>query len=221
MAEQKTSEVQASYDRVAGEYARHIYDELRHKPLDRQLLDRFADRAKGTGVTCDLGCGPGQVARYLHDHGVMVCGADLSPGMVDRARELNPGIEFRQADMLALDSADGAWAGITAFYAIVNLPPEDLVPAMREMYRVLQPGGLLLLSFHIGEETLHEDELWGEKISLDFHFFRTQQVTDCLRSAGFVIEEVIEREPYAPDVEYQSRRAYILAQKPMMKTISE
>ena len=68
MAEQKTSEVQASYDRVAGEYARHIYDELRHKPLDRQLLDRFADRVKGAGVTCDLGCGPGQVARYLHDH---------------------------------------------------------------------------------------------------------------------------------------------------------
>ena len=138
--------------------------------------------------------------------------------MVDRARELNPGIEFRQADMLALKLADGAWAGITAFYAIVNLPPEDLVPAMREMHRVLQPGGLLLLSFHIGEETVHEDELWGNKVSLDFYFFRTQQVTDCLRSAGFVIEEVIEREPYAPDVEYQSRRAYIFAQKPMMMT---
>jgi ubiquinone/menaquinone biosynthesis C-methylase UbiE len=139
---------------------------------------------------------------------------------VKRARQLNPGIEFAQGNMLSLDVVGGAWAGITAFYAIVNLPPDDLVPAMREMYRGLQPGGLLLLSFHIGEEIVHEDNLWGRKVCLDFYFFRSELVTDCLRSAGFVIEEIIEREPYAPDVEYQSRRAYIFAQKPMTKTIS-
>jgi ubiquinone/menaquinone biosynthesis C-methylase UbiE len=220
MAEQKTGEVQSSYDSAADEYARHIYDELRHKPLDRQLLDRFADRVKNAGLTCDIGCGPGQVARYLHNNGVAACGVDLSPGMVKRARQLNPGIEFAQGNMLSLDVADGTWAGITAFYAIVNLPPDDLVPAMREMYRVLQPRGLLLLSFHIGKEIVHQDDLWGCKVCLDFYFFRTEQVTDCLRSAGFVIEEIIEREPYAPDIEYQSRRAYIFAQKPMMKTIS-
>jgi len=39
-------------------------------------------------------------------------------------------------------------------------------------------------------------------------------VADYLRAAGFVIEEIVEREPYAPDVEYQSRRAYIFARKP-------
>ncbi len=220
MAEQKTVEVQSSYDTVASEYARHIYGELRHKPLDRQLLGRFGDRVKGAGLTCDIGCGPGQVARYLHDHGVAACGVDLSPGMVERARHLNPGIEFTQGNMLSLDVVDAAWAGITAFYAIVNLPPNDLAPAMREMYRVLQPGGLLLLSFHTGEEIVHQDDLWGCKVCLDFYFFRTGQVTDCLRSAGFVIEEIIEREPYSPDIEYQSRRAYIFAQKPMTKTIS-
>ncbi len=35
-----------------------------------------------------------------------------------------------------------------------------------------------------------------------------------MEAAGFAIEEVIEREPYAPEVEYQSRRAYIFARKP-------
>ncbi|HLZ40077.1 MAG TPA: methyltransferase domain-containing protein [Candidatus Sulfotelmatobacter sp.] len=220
MAEQKTGEVQSSYDSVADEYARHIYDELRHKPFDRQLLDTFAHRVKGAGLTCDIGCGPGQVARYLHDHGVTACGVDLSPGMVERARQLNPGIEFAQGNMLSLDVPDEAWAGITAFYAIVNLPPDALVPAMREMHRVLRSDGLLLLSFHIGDETVHEDNLWGCKVSLDFYFFRTELVTNCLRSAGFVIEEIMEREPYSPDVEYQSRRAYIFAHKPMTKTIS-
>jgi ubiquinone/menaquinone biosynthesis C-methylase UbiE len=146
MIDQKISDVQSSYDRVADEYVRCIYDELGHKPLDRQLLNRFADRVKGAGLACDLGCGPGQVARYLREQGVAVCGVDLSPGMIERASQLNPGVEFRQGDMTALDVPDETWAGITAFYAIVNLPPADVEQALCEMWRVLRPGGLLLLS---------------------------------------------------------------------------
>ena len=71
-------DTQTSYDRVADEYVRRIFDELRHKPLDRQLLDRFAASVRDVGPACDLGCGPGHVARYLHEHGVQVCGVDLS-----------------------------------------------------------------------------------------------------------------------------------------------
>jgi hypothetical protein len=48
---------------------------------------------------------------------------------------------------------------------------------------------------------------------LDFRFFRPEEIADFLRSAGFEVEEIVEREPY-PDVEHQSRRAYILATKP-------
>jgi SAM-dependent methyltransferase len=214
MIEQNTSNVQASYDRVADEYARHLYDELRHKPLDRQLLDKFAGNVRGTGLACDLGCGPGQVARYLHEHGVAVCGMDLSQGMVERARELNPGIEFLQGDMRSLDRPDEVWAGIAAFYAIVNLPPVDVAQAIREMWRVLRPGGLLLLSFHIGDEVSYVEDLWGCAVCLDFYFFQTEDVAGNLAAAGFELEEIVEREPYAPEVEYQSRRAYIFARKP-------
>jgi hypothetical protein len=47
---------------------------------------------------------------------------------------------------------------------------------------------------------------------LDFQFFRPEGMADFLRAAGFEVEEVVEREPY-PDVEHQSRRAYIFARK--------
>jgi ubiquinone/menaquinone biosynthesis C-methylase UbiE len=214
MIEQKSIDVQSSYDRLAEEYARRIYDELQHKPMDRQLLDRFAESVRNNGVACDLGCGPGQVARYLHGRGIRVCGADLSLGMIERARQLNPGIEFYQEDMRALTVPDNSWAGIAAFYAIVNLPPSDVVQALQEMLRVLLPGGRLLLSFHIGEDNLHvEENLWGLGVSLEATLFRTATIAGYMRSAGFEIEEIIEREPYAPEVEYQSRRAYIFARK--------
>jgi SAM-dependent methyltransferase len=211
---QNTSQVQAGYDQAAIEYARHYHQELQHKPFDRQLLDRFADLVRGTGVVCDLGCGPGHIARYLHDLKLAVCGIDLSPAMVGQARDLNPGIEFRQGNMLGLDVKDEAWAGIAAFYAIVNFPPADVALVLLEMYRVLQPGGRLLLSFHIGDGIVHVDDLLGCAVSLNFYFFRPEQIAECLQSAGFEIEEIAQRRPYAPEVEYQSQRAYVFARRP-------
>jgi len=206
--------IQQGYDRVADEYACHIYAELDNKPFDRELLIRLASAVKSKGQICDLGCGPGHIARFLHNAGADVFGLDLSPGMLEEARRLNPQLAFRQGNMLALDLPDNSLAGIVAFYAIVHLPRAALPRAFREMARVLKSSGLLLLSHHIGEETIHRDEWWDRPVNIDFHFFQPQSIQRDLEAAGLVVEEVIEREPYAPEVEHQSRRAYILAGKP-------
>ena len=213
MSDDITRPIRESYDRLADEYARRIFDELQHKPLDRELLDRFAAGVLGRGDVCDMGCGPGQVARYLHDAGATVFGLDLSPQMLEQARQLNPDISFREGNMLALDLQDGTLAGIAAFYAIVNIPKESLPLVFREMERVLQPGGLLLLAFHTGDEALHEEELWGRPISMDFFLLAPVAIRRYLEDAGLAVEEIVEREPYAPEVEYQSRRAYMFARK--------
>jgi SAM-dependent methyltransferase len=207
-----TKPIRESYDHLAEEYTRRIFGELQHKPLDRELLDRFAKQTRGQGDVCDMGCGPGHVARYLRDAGASVFGLDLSPGMLEQARKLNPDIAFREGNMMSLDIADGMIAGIAAFYAIVNIPKTILAVVFREMARVLRPGGLLLLAFHAGDEVIQEEELWGHKLSMSFLFFQPSEIQLDLEAAGFVIEEVVEREPY-PDVEYPSRRAYILARK--------
>jgi ubiquinone/menaquinone biosynthesis C-methylase UbiE len=212
MDDEATRSIRESYDRVAEEYTRRIADELQHKPLDRELLDRFAKQTKGRGDVCDMGCGPGHVARYLRDTGVSVFGLDLSPNMLEQARKLNPDILFREGNMLSLDIPDGTLAGVTAFYAIVNIPRQSLPLVFREIWRVLQSRGLLLLAFHTGNEVLHEEELWGQKISMDFLLFQPSEIRLDLEKAGFNIEEIVEREPY-PDVEYPSRRAYIFARK--------
>jgi SAM-dependent methyltransferase len=208
---------QTSYDLVAEEYVRRIFDELQHKPLDRELLDRFAVAVRDVGPVCDLGCGPGQVARYLHERGVQVFGVDLSAGMVEQARCLTPTITFRRGDMLALEATDESWAGIVAFYSIIHIPRADLPRALAEFLRVLRPGGKLLLAFHIGDEAVHLDEWWGHKVCVDFFFFRSEEMTQHLRNAGFEIEEIIEREPYA-EVEHQSRRSYIFARRPAVES---
>jgi SAM-dependent methyltransferase len=102
---------------------------------------------------------------------------------------------------------------MVAFYAIVNIPPNSLPAIFQEMLRVLKPGGLLLLAFHMGDEIISPDELLGQRIAMDFFFFQPSDIRRHLEAAGFAIEEIIEREPYGPEVEYQSRRAYIFARK--------
>lgn len=206
--------VEETYDRVAGDYTRELLNELEHKPFDRKMLDWLAERVGNSGIICDLGCGPGQVARYLFDHGASVRGIDLSAGMIAEARARHPEIAFSQDDMLALSSIDDrSFAGIAAFYAIVNIQPAELNRAIDEMFRVLLPGGFVLLSFHLGTEIVHRDEWWDKEVSIDFYFYESKQVSELLAASGFVLCEVIERDPY-PDVEYASRRAYIFAQKP-------
>lgn len=204
---------QSSYDAVANEYVARIFDELKDKPLDRQLLDRFADEVRDIGPACDMGCGPGQIARYLHERGVTMSGVDLSPQMIARARALTAGIDFQQGDMLALNIPDETWAGIAAFYSLIHITRADLPQAMRELHRTLKPGGILLVTFHIGDTTLHLDEWWGHAVNVDFHLFQPSEMTGFLCDAGFEIDEVIERDPY-PEVEHQSRRCYIFARRP-------
>jgi SAM-dependent methyltransferase len=207
-----TRDLKATYDLVADDYVAHIFDELKDKPFDRALLDEMAVRA-GVGIICDLGCGPGHAARYLHERGANVIGIDLSPGMIERARAHTPGVPFEASDMRALDVPDGAWQAIVAFYSIVHFSREELADVFREMKRVLAPGGALLLSFHIGSEGVHRDEWWGHAVDVDFFFFQTEEINAALEESGLVIERVLERDPY-PEIEYQSRRAYIIATKP-------
>jgi SAM-dependent methyltransferase len=212
MKDNTIGSIRESYDRLVAEYARRIYDELQHKPFDRELLSRFASQVAKQGDVCDIGCGPGHVTRYLREAGVAAFGVDLSPGMLKEARRLNPDIFFREADMTDLDLPDETLVGIAAFYSIVNLSEETLLLAFREMERVLKPGGQLLLAFHVGHGVTGEDELWGNPISMDFFFYQPSEIRRHIEAAGLAIEEIVEREPY-PAVEYPSRRAYIFARK--------
>src|ERR1700694_2493115 len=95
-----TQSIRESYDRLADEYARRIFNELQHKPLDRQLLNRFAAEIAGRGEVCDMGCGPGHVARYLRGVGATVFGLDIAPRMLEQARQMKPDLSFRGGNMM-------------------------------------------------------------------------------------------------------------------------
>jgi len=205
-------DTQTSYDAVASDYAERFKDEMDDKPFDRDCLDRLAREVGTLGPICDMGCGPGQIARYFHRQGVDTLGVDLSPRMVEEAQRLNPEIPFHQGDMLALPDPDNSWGGIAAFYCIIHIPRDQIVNALREMKRVLKPGGGLLVTFHIGSEIEHLDDWWEKPVNLDFAFYYPEEMESWLTEAGFEPVETLVREAN-PDVEVATRRAYLFARK--------
>lgn len=202
-----------SYDQVAADYAQQFQHELDHKPFDRKMLALLVEKVGDGGTICDMGCGPGQIAAYLQTLGAAACGIDLSPQMLAQAQRLQPDIPFQQGDMLDLKGIDdGAFGGIATFYCIIHIPQPQVVTALRELKRVLRSGGCLLLTYHVGDEIRHVDTWYEQPVNLDFAFFKTAQMKAFLQAAGFVQEEVIEREAYPEEA--QTHRAYLFARKP-------
>lgn len=200
------------YNAIAQEYAARLSRELDGKPFDREFLITFEHNTR-PGTILDLGCGPGHIARYISELGRSTMGIDLSPGMVAVAKELNPGLDFMAGDMCAIPSPDSHFSGIVAFYSIIHLEPNELLLAAQEMYRVLVKNGTVALAFHGGDEVRHVESLWGISASLDFRFLQPQFVADIFREAGFTILETLTRPPYAPEVESQTTRHYIVAMR--------
>jgi demethylmenaquinone methyltransferase/2-methoxy-6-polyprenyl-1,4-benzoquinol methylase len=96
--------------------------------------DRVLDGACGTGdlALADLGAGAGAVV-----------GLDFSPRMLERARRKDSRIEWVQGDLLALPFADGSFDAATVGFGVRNVA--DLGASLRELRRVLRPGGRLAI----------------------------------------------------------------------------
>ena len=211
-----------SYDAVARAYADGLRDELAGKPLDRALLTALIEQApvgqapveagRPRATVGDLGCGPGHVTGWLAAHGASATGIDLSAGMIDVARREQPGAEFRVGDLLSLPAADGEFGAVVAFYSIIHLAPDELPGALAEMYRVLRPGGLALLAFHVGTEVRHFSEWLGSDVDVDFRFHQPGDVAARLEAARFTLQARLERRAYPAEVD--TRRAYLLAARP-------
>ena len=207
----------ASYDTVAATYAARFLGELDARPLDRALLAGFAElvRAAGPDPIADIGCGPGRVTAHLDGRGAPVFGIDVSPQMIAQARQAYPGLRFDTGSMLALDLPDRCLGGVVAWYSIIHVPDDELPRAFAEFFRVLVPGGHLLLAFQAGTEVSHRAELDGHAVSLDFHRRQPEQVADVLSQAGLDVRARVLRQPDgAGEFPERSPQAYLLARRP-------
>jgi demethylmenaquinone methyltransferase/2-methoxy-6-polyprenyl-1,4-benzoquinol methylase len=142
-------QVRAMFDRIAGLYdvmnsvmTAGLHHRWRERAADLAALapgDRALDVATGTG---DLAL---ELARRVGPSGEVV-GSDFSEGMLEHARRKAPpggNVRFERANALALPYADGEFAAATVGFGARNF--SDLPQGLREMTRVVRPGGRVVV----------------------------------------------------------------------------
>jgi SAM-dependent methyltransferase len=206
-------DTRASYDAVAADYTRQFRDELSANPWNQAVLATFAEAVQG-GRVLEVGCGPGRVTAYLSELGLDVSGVDLSPRMIEIARDTVPGLRFEVGSMTALAVADGALDGLVAWYSTMYFPPERMPEVFLEFHRVLGPGGFALLAFQAGDEVVHLTEGFGHTISLTSYRRRPDRVAALLGDAGLEVRATLLREPEGDGAfAEKDQQAYLLARK--------
>jgi len=147
MTERATADrIRKMFDRIAAGYDRqNTLFALDRDRAWRRRAARLADLRPGS-VVLDLCTGTGKLAGELLPcvrPGGRVIGLDFSPRMLELARGQVPGVEFQLGDVMTLPFADGNIDAVTIAFGLRNLV--DRERGLREMLRVLKPGGRLVI----------------------------------------------------------------------------
>ena len=155
----------------------------------REAVDLFRDVAPSTPLSrvLDLACGAGRHLRELRDDGFAAIGLDLSPTLLRSARSAAPADPLVRGDMRQLPFADAAFDGLTSFFTSFGYfaDPVDDRRVLREMERVLAPGGVFMLDFmnaaRVRAELVPEDhrEVDGKRV------VQTREIAD-----GVVVKRI-------------------------------
>ena len=92
----------------------------------------------------DIACGTGTSSAALTRTGATVVGVDFSPGMLGEARRKHSSVEFVEGDAMKLPFVSDEFDAVTISFGLRNIT--DPKAALDEMYRVLKPGGRLVIT---------------------------------------------------------------------------
>lgn len=141
--DKKPGEIQSMFNAVAGRYdLMNFLASLGQEKLWRAHTRRAVVTHPYMKVL-DVAAGTGASAIEFMKAGAEVVAVDFSEGMIAQGRRRHPEIDFRQGDAMNLDFPDNTFDCVTISFGLRNVSDPDR--ALREFYRVLKPGGHLVV----------------------------------------------------------------------------
>lgn len=147
---------------------------------------RSAFRKAGVSSLLEIGAGPGRDSYYFQQNGFEVTAIDYAEEMVELCQR--KGITARVMDFYHLDFVDQSFDGIYAMNCLLHVPKVELSRVLKEINRVLAPGGIFYLGLYGGIST---DEVWEQDTYEPKRYFSMYPDEEIQRVVGmhFKVEE--------------------------------
>ncbi len=185
-------------------WRRERFDDLLSLARDTCLSQRLAEYLPARGQAFEAGCGVGQYVACLRERGFKVFGGDFSRSALAVGRARSRALPLLALDLRALPLTT---ATVVAYISIgvVEHFEDGPEPVLEEAYRVLRPGGRLLISVPwinlVRRLQAHRIRALADKqrdagVPFYQHAFSTREVRRFLEAAGFHVERFV---PYNPD----------------------
>ena len=187
-----------------------------HRPLGEQAIELMG--ISSSARVLDVGCGSGWATRLMAEKARdgRVVGIDIADEMITVARETSAqfsNVEFRVASAEALPFADDEF---TAAFSMESLYYyADVLQALKEIKRVLGPGGLFVTVVDLYKENLPSHQ-WIEQLKVPVHLLSIPEYRSLFEAAGFIDvrdQRLYDRTPVPEDYSggsFKTREDYVL-----------
>jgi len=182
--------------------AQQYQDKYMSLEMYDQTFECFIDLLpKADAKILELGCGPGNITRYLLGHGpdLKILGTDLAPKMVDLARTNNPQAEFQILDCRSISSISESFDAIMCGFCLPYLTKEEAASLIKDAAKLLNPGGVIYISTmedDYGKSGLQSSSS-GDEVFMYYH--SSSFLQERLEEAGFDIQKLQRQDFYESD----------------------
>lgn len=170
-----------------GEYVSRFMD----LGLYRDTFDAFALMLPVNARVLELGCGPGNVVKYLLSlrPDLEMVGIDLAPGMIEEARKQNPGVRFELMDIREVSRIEHRFDAVIAAFCLPYMAYEDVPGLFENVSRLISAGGLVYVSFMEGakERSGFEKTSFTGEAELYINYYSSLEIEELMRRNGFEV----------------------------------
>ena len=170
-----------TYNKIAQEYDKEFGNDY----SDTIYIDKFLNFLEGKTIL-DIGCGVGNLTKYIMDKGFNVEGIDVSKEMLNIAKQKYSDIKFYEMNMKEI-TLSKKYDGIMLAYSLFHLTKKEVIEVLPKYYDLLNSKGKILLILQYGQGERIVDEPLKEGLKIFINYYSQDEIIEILKNNSFKI----------------------------------